>query len=69
MIAADEGAVGDANAVQDAGSTAGGWVRKVTAHREGDGIGVGRLEPAGGGGIDEAEAKGAGGRTVTAAAC
>lgn len=68
-IAADEGAVGDADAVRDAGSKAGGWVRKATAHREEDGVAVGRLQPAVGGGIDVAEAKGAGGRTVTAAAC
>lgn len=67
-ITTGEGAARDAGTAPVAGPAAGGWVRKATAHREGDGMGVGRLGPAVGAGSDPADAKGAGGSAVTAAA-
>lgn len=69
VIAAGWGAVEDADAATDVGPPAGGWVRKASAHRESDGVGVGRLEQAVGGGSDAAEAKAVRGRAVTAPAC
>lgn len=66
-ITTGEGAAGGPGAAQVAGPTAGGWVRKATAHREGDRMGVGRLGPAAGGGSDPADANAAGGWAVTAA--
>lgn len=69
ITAAGRGAVEETGAAQVVGATAGGWVRKASAHREGDGIGMGQVAPVFGGGSDAAEDTSVGGWPVTAAAC